>query len=211
MNTYHRYDEQKITDFSEEYVSKMYENGYKFTRVSEGLMQSTKNLRVNLSKFELTSENRRVLRKNPYLTLTIFPLPYELYDWKISKMCKEFYLAKFNSKIFSFSKAKELFLGKLNMNGVLEYRISDETVGYCLIYYNSEIMHYCYPFYDLKFINSTLGIGMMTSAILHAKKLGLKFVYLGGLNSEKDNYKLQFKGCEWWDVSNHKWSVDKVA
>lgn len=203
---YFTHSQITIDNFDPENISKLYSQGFKFTRIARGVMQSTRNLRVDLSKFKLSSENRRILRKNSELTMEIFDLPYVNYDYKIAKLCKDFYTQKFNDKIFSAMKVRDMFQGLLNMNAVAVYKIGSEAVGYCLLYKNSEIVHYCYPFYELKFVNSSLGIGMMTTLIEYAFQNKMKFVYLGGCNKPSDLYKLQFSGVEWWEEEKKNWS-----
>lgn len=204
---YHFFEEIIIDKFNDNYISELYSRGFKFTRIGRGVLQSSRSIRVNLDKFELNSENRRILRKNSTLNICFETLPYKKYDWKVGKSCKDFYLLKFHNKIFSISKIKELFAGDLNLNSLFTYKYENELNinGYCLAYTNNEIIHYCYPFYDLKFNNSSLGIGMMTSAIVFAKNNNKKYIYLGSYNSERDRYKLQFKGIEIWDNDTQLW------
>jgi hypothetical protein len=53
-------------------------------------MYQTRSLRIDLSKFELSSENKRILKKNNSLLLTTYSLPYPDYYWQIGKLGKEF-------------------------------------------------------------------------------------------------------------------------
>src|SRR3989344_3947784 len=94
---YLKWAEERITDWSETNVERMYGRGFVFTRLGKGVMQQTRSLRVDLSKFELSSENRRVLARTSELGI----MNYELwngtfkYDWRIGKMAKDFYDTKF--------------------------------------------------------------------------------------------------------------------
>lgn len=62
--------EQTITDFSENNINNLYNGGFLFTREHLGSMYQTRSLRIDLSKFELTSENKRILKKTEGLRLT---------------------------------------------------------------------------------------------------------------------------------------------
>ena len=62
MNYLH-WQEKTITDFSEKNISELYSNGFVFTRTGKGVMHQTRSVRIDLAKFELSSENRRILRK----------------------------------------------------------------------------------------------------------------------------------------------------
>lgn len=159
-----------------------YSEGYVFTRIAKGDMYKNNSVRIDLSRFELSSENRRILKKID-LNLIVKPLPLSDYNWKIGKMAKDFYDAR-NAK-FSANKIKELLTTDHNFNTLFDYEI-----GYCIAYMDKEILHYCYPFYASE--NKDMGMNMMLRAILYAKEKGLKYVYLGSYNK----YKMQFTGVE---------------
>lgn len=208
--TYHKDDEQNITDFSESNIESMYDKGYKFTRLSRGNMQSTKNLRVNLSNFYIFTKNKRIISKYPNLKVEFRSLPLTDYNYTLGKLAKDFYDTKFGKGVFSTIKIKELLTSNTsNFNSLAVFSLDGKEVGYCIVYKSSNIIHYCYPFYDLSFEASYLGLAMMTKVITEAKDMGLKYVYLGGANASKDTYKLQFKGLEWWNID--KWSNDIEA
>jgi hypothetical protein len=94
-----------------------------FTRKDKGVMQQTRSLRIDLSKFKLSSENRRILKKNEPLLLRPDTIPYPDYTWAIGKMGKDFYTTKFGDGTFSANKIKELVTdeNKSNFNRLLSY------------------------------------------------------------------------------------------
>lgn len=205
--TYHKDEEQNITDFSEVNIESMYDKGFKFTRLSKGNMQSTKNLRVNLSNFYIFTKNKRIISKYPNLEVRFENLPLSSYDYTLGKLAKDFYDTKFGKGVFSVVKIKELLTSSnSNFNSLAVFSLDGKDVGYCILYKSSNIIHYCYHFYDLSFEASYLGLAMMTKVITEAKEMGLKYVYLGGANASKDMYKLQFKGLEWWNKD--KWNIN---
>lgn len=161
-----------------------YSEGYVFHR-AKGEMYQNNSVRIDLSKFSLTSENRRILKKVD-LILTPKTLPLSDYNWKIGKMAKDFY-EKRNAQ-FSANKIKELLTTEHNFTTLFDY-----GVGYCICYMNEEILHYCYPFYESD--NKDTGMNMMLRAIIYAQEKGLKYVYLGSYNI----YKMQFEGVEVFD------------
>jgi arginyl-tRNA--protein-N-Asp/Glu arginylyltransferase len=209
---YLKFSEKTITDFSEKNINTLYNQGYVFTRVGRGLMNQTRSLRIDLSKFELTSENRRVLKKTEEIKLEIARLPYHDYTWQIGKMAKDFYDTKFGDKTFSANKIKELLTDerKSNFNLLLTFNCHPEldsgSIGYTICNATNAILHYCYPFYDLEKSPKDTGLGMMIRAIVWAKENGKKYIYLGSASRPNDTYKLQFKGVEWFD--ENKWSED---
>jgi len=127
---YLKWSEQTITDFSDANTNRMYADGFLFTRESKGKMYQTRSVRIDLGKFELSSENRRVLKKTEDIGLMTYELPYEKYSWEIGKMGKEFYQTKFGEGIFSANKIKELLTKKHNFNKLFIYNNKQEAVGY---------------------------------------------------------------------------------
>jgi arginyl-tRNA--protein-N-Asp/Glu arginylyltransferase len=213
--TYLNWDKKNITDFEEKNINSLYNKGYVFTRAGKGIMNQTRSLRIDLDKFELSSENKRILRKTKDVSTDVFTLPYENYHWSIHKMGKDFYTTKFGDKTFSANKIKELMTdaNKSNFNTVFTYSPSPlegegwgEVVGYTIALETDELVHYSYPFYDLTKTDNNMGMGMMLKAITYAKEKGKKYIYLGSASRPTDTYKLQFSGLEWFD--KEKWNTD---
>jgi len=94
----------------------MYQCGYVFTRLGRGVMHQTRSIRIDLNKFKLSSENRRILRKTKNISLSIHELPLENYDWNIGKMAKDFYETKFGKGVMSAQKIKEILTNKEKSN-----------------------------------------------------------------------------------------------
>ena len=219
MNSYLKWHEQTISDFSDDNINSLYNEGYIFGRPNRGYMNQTRSLRIDLDKFELSSENRRILKKAENLKFKIEDLPYKNYSWEIGKLAKDFYTQKFGDGTFSANKVKELLTTKHNFNKLFYYQLStineQRTIGYAICFESNKILHYSYPFYTLensklfenfKFQISNLGMGMMLHAILYAQKQNKKYIYLGSAKDEKAKYKLQFKGLEWF--TGEEWSQD---
>lgn len=205
---YLHWDEQTITDFSDENINSLYNKGFCFTRIDRGVMHQTRSLRIDLPKFELSSENKRILRKTEELELHISSLPSSNYHWSIGKMGKDFYQQKFGDGTFSANKIKELMTDaeKSNFTTLFSYTVQNETLGYCIARETDEMIHYCYPFYDLSNSPKDMGLGMMTRAVVFAKEQNKKYLYLGSAQRPNDTYKLQFEGIEWFD--GDQWKSD---
>jgi arginyl-tRNA--protein-N-Asp/Glu arginylyltransferase len=207
---YYSINEITIEDFSFANIDRLYDLGYLFTRKEKGNLYQTRSLRIDLSRFELNSENRRVLRKNAELDFKLVKLPYVNYSWEIHKLGKEFYSKKFGDDTMSASKIKEMFTEeeKSNMNNVFEFSLNDLKTGYCLGFISKSLVHYAYPFYNLDLEVNNLGLGMMIKSILFAKEAGFKYIYLGSIIDQKAKYKLKFKGLEWFNEEKLEWSYD---
>lgn len=129
MEGYLSWNKKTITDCSEENISKLYDEGFVFTRLGKGMMTQTRSVRIDLKKFEPTSENRRVLKKTDGLEMKIVRLPHPDYDWRIHKMGFDFYTRKFGKDAFSANKIKELLTSEnSNFNLLLEYRLSGGVI-----------------------------------------------------------------------------------
>ncbi len=204
----------------------MYDRGYVFTRIGKGVMHQTRSVRIDLSKFELSSENRRVLKKmnggavSENISLQSTEVPIKNYTWQLGMDAKYFYDTKFRPGIMSAQKIKEMLTDpiKSNFNQLLVYSNSpsgvakeSQELGYCIAHVNSSLIHYSYPFYHIDMSPKDMGLGMMTLAIEWAKAQGMKYVYLGSLQRPTDTYKLQFAGLEWFDGGkdgSQTWSND---
>lgn len=210
MTNYYKTDQITQKDLSQSAIEEKYEKGYVFTRLGKGIMNQTRSLRIKLAEFELSSENKRVLKHVDGLKVEAKPLPLSLedYDWEISKLAKTFYEAKFGNKTFSTNKARELLTNpfKSNYNSILIYDFGKERVGYAICFETEKILHYGYPFYRLEEFNNNFGMGMMLLAIQKSKTADRDYMYLGSATKPADKYKLQFKGLEWFD--GRVWSTD---
>lgn len=208
---YLKWKEITAPDLSPATLTNLYSEGFVLTRKGKGEMDQTRSLRIDLSKFGLSSENRRVLKKTEGLELQATLLPYSDYTWEIGKLGKDFYEDKFGVGTFSANKIKELLADpeKSNFNRLFLYTFENKNVGYSIVYENEDLLHYSYPFYDRSTEISNLGLGMMLRAILHAQETGKKYIYLGSAQRSTDIYKLQFAGLEWFD--GEKWQVNEES
>src|SRR5258706_11332563 len=132
----------------------MYERGYVFTRIGNGVMQQTRSVRIDLSKFKPSSENRRMLKKISGLGLETLPLPLKSYTFLIGKLAKDFYGTKFGPGIMSAQKIKEILTSPAsNFNALMVFTDHSDTgpspIGYSICYVAKTFFHYSYPFYDL--------------------------------------------------------------
>jgi arginyl-tRNA--protein-N-Asp/Glu arginylyltransferase len=203
--------ETKVTDFSSDNIYNLYNKGFVFTRKDKGSMVETRSLRIDLSNFILSSENKRILNKNLNITVAFEELPLEDYSWEVHSLGKNFYSVKFGDMTMSASKIKEMFtdMNKSNMNAAFTYSDESSKVGYCLAYSSENIIHYAYPFYNLDIPKErSIGMAMMLKAITFAKDNNKKYIYLGSVADSKALYKLQFEGLEWWDAEKKIWDKD---
>jgi leucyl-tRNA---protein transferase len=189
----------------DEDIDRVYSMGFLPTRIEKNLFYLSRNLRINLENFELTSENRRILKKVEGLEMESKSLENFEFSYDISKLAAEYFKSKFGKKIISTQKLKWLFESNFFTN-ILVYKYNGKKIGYCISMETPDLLHYAYPFYSEEMINSNIGMGMMLKAILYAKETERKYIYLGTVYTEQSQYKLQFKGLEWFD--GQEWNRD---
>ncbi len=215
-------NQKDLSEIAPDQIEKYYQEGYVLTRL--GNMNQTRSIRIDLDKFDFSSENRRVMRKVESLVLRVFGIPLQSNSssWAIHKMGRDFYANKFHDVEFSANKIREMILSPIDTKfnlllGFFEKNIIpnqasiEETdfskaTGYAICYQGEKMLHYAYPFYDLSLPISNIGMGMILHAISWAKANNLKYFYLGSFSRPADIYKLQFHGLEWWD--DDKWNND---
>jgi len=206
---YLSWNEKKISDFSNNNINTLYNKGYVFTRKERGIMNQTRSVRINLNNFELSSENKRILRKTEDVLMEVKTIPFSNYHWSIHKLGKDFYTTKFGDKVFSANKIKELMTDKdkSNFNTVFTY---NKNQGYCIALETDKLVHYSFPFYNLETKNKNMGMGMMLKAIQYAKENKKQYIYLGSATRPADTYKLQFSGLEWFDKKQWNNNLDNL-
>jgi arginyl-tRNA--protein-N-Asp/Glu arginylyltransferase len=186
-------------------TDQIFENGFLPTRIRNNLFYLCRSLRVNLKNFNLSSENRRILRKTEYLQIELKEMSNFEYHYTLGKKAMEFYRNRFGEKILSARKAKWIFNSGF-FNGVLIFKDQKETVGHCPVMKTEKLIFYAYPFYNLAYLDKNIGMGMMTKTVNYAKENGYDYVYLGTVYTEESLYKMQFEGLEYSD--GVKWSTD---
>ncbi len=204
---YNYFKQTSITDFSDQNIDTTYQEGFVATRLGKGIYNQLDSVRVPLESFKPNSENRRILRKSENLEVRLVRLADFEYNWKIGKLAKDFYDTKFEKGIISANKVKEMFTDstKSNMNAVFVFTQAEKTIGYCLAVETKNMVHYSYPFYDLREItDNSMGMAMMVHAIMLAKELEKQYIYLGSYKK----YKMQFDGVEVF-LESEEWVLGK--
>lgn len=166
----------------------------------------TRHLRVRLSQFQPSSENRRILRKGITLKSTLVPrADFELTDTRRT-FCKTYADARFGHEVMSEDRLTTLFKAPVATH-IMVFQESEtgREVGYVVLYLeHPRVAFYYYSFYDLAWFEKSLGLFLMTSAVQQFAAAGYDFLYLGTCYSERALYKTQFSGCEFFN--GFRWS-----
>lgn len=181
-------------------IDKIYENGFLPVRNLRGVYYLSRNIRVNLEKFELSSENRRILRKSNDFESDRLPLSEFVYKAETQKLCKTYADSRFGKGTFSTAAIKNIFRGEIyNYVFVFKEIKTKNPVGYAVSFITQNFLQYAHSFYSLDFFKENLGARMILETIIWAKKSGKKYAYLGTCYEEKALYKTEFKGTEFFN------------
>jgi len=162
--------------------------GFLPVRSIKNLYYLCRSCRVDLSGFELSSENKRVLKKLNGINPT--EIPIENFINKENKLFDKDYLTK--------AGTRRIFSSQGNFNKVMIFG----DLGYVALKDTDEIIHYAHQFYKEK----SIGMAGMTSVVQYAKGSEKKYAYLGTCYGKSALYKTQFAGFEFFDGLD--WSND---
>lgn len=189
----------------EDEIDKIYGNGFLPMRNLPQIYYLSRNIRVNLEKFELSSENRRILKKTVGFESDLVPLFEFNYTPEVQKLCKVFSQERFGKGVFSTRGLQTIFKSHI-YNYVFEFKHirSQQLIGFAVCFISGNLLQYAHAFYDLKYLSENLGARMILQAVVWAHKSQKKFAYLGTCYEEKSLYKTEFKGVEFFN--GFRWS-----
>ncbi len=182
-----------------------------------GFLPSSRNLdrfylcrqvRVNLAKFRLSSENRRILRKGAGIEVKLVPRDKYNYTPERRQFFKTYADIKFGKDVMTFERLDALF-GSPIISHLLMFKDvqTNGEIGVATLYLEGRTLaFYYYAFYDLNYYARNLGMFMMTSAVALFAERGFKNLYLGTCYSPTALYKTQFAGAEFFN--GFRWSDD---
>lgn len=165
-----------------------------------------RHIRVDLGKFDLSSENRRILRKGEGIAVQLVPRAEFEFTAARREFCKRYTDAKFGGAGMSYERLDSLFHAAITTH-VLRFTemVTNVEVGLATLYLEGDrVAFYSYAFYDLTHANRSLGLFMMTSAVEWFAVRGCRHIYLGSCYAENALYKTQFAGFEFFN--GFRWS-----
>ena len=158
-------------------------------------------VRVDLKKFEQSSENRRILRKGEGLNAVLVPKKEFQYTPERREFFKTYADIKFGKDVMSYQRLDLLFEGAITSHLlVFTEAKSGREVGVVTLFLEpNQLAYYYYAFYDLNYYSRNLGMYLMTSAVLRFAEQGFRYLYLGSCYLENALYKTQFAGAEFFN------------
>ena len=165
-------------------------------------------IRINLEQFELSSENRRILRKGQGINVELVPRAKFDYTPARRQFFKRYADAKFGPDVMSLARLDSLFA-----NPVISHLLvftdgqTGAEIGVAALYLEgAALAYYYYAFYDLNHPVRSLGMFMMTAAVELFAGRGCRRLYLGTCYSDSALYKTQFAGVEFFN--GFRWSAN---
>ena len=167
-----------------------------------------RHVRVRLSDFTLSSENRRVLRKCGHLRMRLLRQSEFTLTPERLEFCRAYANSRFGDGVMSGERLESLFTAPVATHIMLfDDPGTGAEAGYVVLYIESpRLVFYYYSFYDLALFERNLGLYIMTSVVKSFADGGLTCLYLGTCYSERALYKTQFKGSEFFN--GNCWSTD---
>jgi len=186
-------------------AEKIYESGFLPIRSLPNVYYLSRNVRVNLGNFDLSSENRRILRKSENLSSDLIPLSDFDYNAEVQKLCLDYCRDRFVKGTFSAKDIKTIFKGSVfNYVFVFKDNQTQKSAGFAVCFISSGFLQYAHAFYNLNYLAENIGARMILEAVVWAKKSQKKYAYLGTCYEEKALYKTEYTGTEFFN--GFKWS-----
>jgi len=180
-------------------IEEKYQQGLLPQRNQKGLFYHQTSCRSNLQNFNLSSENRRILRKTQDFTFQKIPLSDFNYTHQLQKQLKS-WTQSLDWK-FPTSSIKTIFTHHIFNQLYVWKNDQHQTIAYALCYFSSQISHIAYVFYHPQYQHSNLPIRLVLQTVIDSQKLNLKYCYLGRFS----RYKRTMPGLE--NFQNNQWTA----
>jgi arginyl-tRNA--protein-N-Asp/Glu arginylyltransferase len=177
-------------------IEKNYQLGFLPQRNQANIWYFETSSRSNLSKFELNSENRRILNKTQNFSFEKIKLSEFSYNPNIQKQIFG-WIKELNWK-FPISSVKQIFTNHIFNYVYIWKNIDGQIIAYSLCYFSSKISHIAYVFYNPKFSHDNLPIRLVLQVIIDSHQNNLDFCYLGRFSENNGFYKRNMPGFEYY-------------
>jgi hypothetical protein len=167
------------------------------------LFYLARSLRVDLARFEDTSENRRIGRQIEPLNIQLTAIKksdFDLNNPEFKTFCESYISERISDDSMTIERWNYILESTIGTH-ILKFHNEDHSFGYILGSLTDDIFHYWFAFFDTEYMKShSLGKWMMWKTISWAKEEGLQNVYLGTAYKPAALYKIRdHKGLEFWD------------
>lgn len=173
-------------------INQNYALGLLPQRNHKNFWYSQSSCRSDLSRFILSSENRRIIRKTDQFSFDILSLPQKpdpnIFPW-IKQLGWD----------FPHSSVKTVFSNHI-FNSLYLWSLNQTPVAYSICYFGTDISHIAYVFYDPQYLHSNLPIRLVLQVVIDSHQHHLKYCYLGRDHRQSVGYyKRNMPGYEYFD------------
>ena len=184
-------------------IEENYKLGFLPQRNQANTWYSETSSRSNLSKFELSSENRRILNKTQKFSFEKIKLPD--FDYNPSVQKQIFNWIKELNWDFPISSVKQIFTNHI-FNYVYVWKTeNNQIIAYAICLFSENISHIAYVFYNPEFSHDNLPIRLVLQVIIDSHQSGLDFCYLGRFSETNGFYKRNMPGFEYF--KDNQWQT----
>lgn len=167
-----------------------------------------RHLRLPLSGWAPSSENRRILRKGEGWQCTLVPKGEFDHGGARRERWLAYAAERFGEGVMPGERLDRVMSGAV-ISHVLHFTetATGRELGTAVMYLEApRVAYYYYAFYDLALSDRNLGMFMMTRAAAFFAERGYTHLYLGTCVTPKALYKAQFEPLEFFNGS--RWSHD---
>jgi arginine-tRNA-protein transferase len=188
-------------------LTDVYENGFLpysgDLRINKEIFYLARSLRVDIDRFNDSSENRRVNRTVEPLGIEMEVIPkadFDLQNADFQAFCEKYINERIGDENMS-SERLSYILEREAGTHILRFYNSEQDFGYVLGIMNEDILHYWFAFFDTEYMRThSLGKWIMWRTIRWAADNGKKYVYLGTAYKSSALYKIRdHKGLAFYD------------
>lgn len=183
-------------------IDQIYAQGFLPQRNEKGLFYLSSSSRSNLSKFNLSSENRRILNKTNQLTFITCDLTGFNLDLETKK--------RINSWIknlgwdFPMSSVKYVFKNHI-FNTLYIWYDGTDIIAYSICLFGQDFSHISYVFYHPDYQHQNLPIRLVLQVIIDSSDKKLDYCYLGQFSPTTGFYKRTMPGFEYYQ--ENQWII----
>ncbi len=195
------YAEMENNDLTEEVYRRGFLPYSDIRYIPEGkiLFYLSRSIRIDLQRFELTSENRRIRKKMANTGISFEVVSKKQINFYQIKEFVQNYVHQRIGNTMSEKRLHYIFHHPL-MNKIAVFGNETKTTGYVWLVENNKMRHYWFAFFDTALMSYGIGKWMMEQMISDAKEQGMHYIYLGTCYGPKALYKIRdFKAVEYFD------------
>lgn len=187
-------------------IEQAYDLGLLPQRNQKNLFYQETSCRSVLNNFNLSSENRRIIKKTENFTYKELPLSEFLYTPAIQKQI-HLWIKNLNW-VFPTSSLRTIFTNHIFNYLTIWYDQELQPVAYLVSYVSPNISHAAYLFYNPDYSHHDLPIRIVLQLIINSAQNKLKYAYLGRFSKVLGYYKRNFPSFEYFQ--NNKWQTLKT-